>query len=310
MADEEVTETPEDNKPKGTLLAPSELTDWGNETRIVESGLKGEDGKSVRGKEVVDDDDETDNDDDEVIDELPEAIEETPANLLTDPGDYTPADYSFDVQVYDEDGKNGKTVKIKTVDQWDELLDSNANLGTGAAVGRALRQAGKMEANLERDEANWETAKAAYEAQVESTNNQSQSITNMSNEIAYLAGKGELPPVSAELENADWSDPNVAKQPGVKERLELLTYMRNENNARTKAGLAPMTSVLDAFNAFQLDQNRKQAVTDRRAAGEARKTAGAKVAGSAPNPAVLAPKGVAVGDPNAWERASRGDWST
>ena len=308
----ETPETPaEDTQLKGTLLTPDQLTDWGNETRIVEPGVTTEDGQTVGDEElgvVEETEEETEETEEEEV--QPEPVEPvTPAVTLTDPGEYKPNDYSFEITVYDSEGKNGKVTKINSIEQWNELLDRDANFGSGAALLKGERQASRMERNLEQDEKAYQAERAAYEAQVQAANEQNQTIARMESEINYLAGRGELPPISSELANADWQDPEISKQAGVKERVQLLNYMRDENKARTAAGLEPMRSVLDAHNAFLLDQRRNEDVSTRRAAAESRKIAGAKVAGSSPNPNLIAPKGVAVGDPNAWRRASFGDWS-
>ena len=69
----ETPETPaEDTQLKGTLLTPDQLTDWGNETRIVEPGVTTEDGQTVGDEElgVVEETEE------ETGDETEEATEE------------------------------------------------------------------------------------------------------------------------------------------------------------------------------------------------------------------------------------------
>lgn len=275
---------------KGTPLVTEDMFQEDNSPVFVEPNALDENGEEVNREDealaVVDD----------VKVEIPPAPEVQPSVVLPDePGEFTPSDYSFEVTTYDEEGKNGRTVKVKSIDEWDTLLEKEPNLGSSAAVGRAFRAASRMESGAEREVQDYERKVTAYNEAVEKQEAEVSSINRMSAEINYLATKGDLPPVAPQYENANWSDPNVAKQPGIKERIELLAYMRNENNTRQKAGLAPMTSVLDAFNAFKIDQARSGAAERRTQAGEARKQAGARVARPTAGSGNNVPKGVKVG---------------
>ena len=278
---------------KGHVLTPEETTDWGNKSVIVEPGVNDQEGNEVR-PAVVTDDEQQHDDDEQIIDE-DEYEEPAPVITAQDPGDFKPQDYSFEVTVYDEEGKNGKSVKIKSIDDFEELLDKDVNFGTSSALLKAQRLATKMESNTERDQAEWKKKHDAFNEQVVSAQVKQEQIDSLAAEINYLVGKGRLPAVDKRYANADWSDPEVAKQPGVKEQVELLNYMRKENDARKKAKLSPLTSVLDAYNALQLETRDKKATDVKKAAGEARKEAGARVAGSTPAPVTNAPRGVAVG---------------
>lgn len=286
----------ESNEPKikGTMIEVGEVADWGNDLRIIEKGSKGENGQQVT--------DPTTEEETVIVAPTapPAPVAETPVVTVEDPGEFEPKDYSFDVTVYDEEGKNGKTIKVSSIDEWENLLEKDSNLGTAASLLKANRLAAKMEANTERDIDAYTQKKEAYEASLEAEQTRVDTSNQWSNEIAYLASKGELPPVDSKYVDANWADPEVAKQPGVKERIELLSYMRDENAIRIAAGLAPMRSVLDAFNAFQLDQAKKNTTTRATQAAEARKAAGARVAGTSPNPVTVVPKGIAVGNPNAF----------
>lgn len=225
---------------------------------------------------------------------------ETPVvqyETVDDPGEFVPGDYTFEVTVYDDQGANPKVHKIANLDQWDALLETEPNLGSSAAVLRAERAAQKMDRGIERDRSVWETRKAEYDEAVKQQQEIDSRTIQWQSELDYLVGKGELPPMPAEfhVSKANWKDPNVAKQPAVKAQLELLDYFKKENEIRVKAGLTPMTSLLDAYNGFARErdaaavkQNRTQAATDRKAAG-------ARVASSSPRPATSAPRGVAIG---------------
>lgn len=264
---------------RGKLLGLDELPDWGNDARIVESRDEPE-------EEVEDEPEE------EGVTEIEEPVV---VNTVPDPGNYEPKDYSFDVTVYDADGNKPKNVTVKSVEQWDELLDTDPNFGNATSLMKAQRLATKMESNLERDKADFDKQKADFDTASQDVTRRAEATQTMVNEIAYLVGRKDLPEVDPKYANADWSDPNVAKQPGIKEQIELLTFMRNENQTREKAGLKPITSVLDAFNAFQIDRNRKGEADRQERTIKARKEAGAKVAGTQPNASTQAPKGIMVG---------------
>lgn len=245
--------------------------------------------------------DEIDTPVEEPIDEpVVEEVDDEPiATAVQDPGEFQPQDYSFDVTVYDKEGKNGKTVTIDTPEKWYDLLSDDTNLGDAKNLMKAQNSATLMQSKTEADKQKWEEKKKAYDDDQQSVQQREEATNTMGNEIAYLESKKELPSVEKKYIDADWSDPEVAKQPGIKERIELLDYMAKENKARAKAGLKMMTSVLDAHNAFRLDQSRKQASEQKKRSVERRKEAGARVAGTSPNPNVPAPKGIVVGRPSA-----------
>lgn len=287
----------EDNKPtetQGTPIVPADMAEWDNKSMILESGVTDEQGNDVRKAEETEEEVEEQNNDDEgqVVEEYNDP---EPIVTVEDPGEYTPKDYSFEVTIYDEEGKNGKPVKIKSVEEFEELLEKDSNFGSPSALLKAQRQATKMESNSERDKEKWQEAKDKYSSQVESVQAQQEQINNIASEISYLVAKGKLPEVDKKYSNADWSDPDIAKQPGVKEQVELLNYMRKENDARTKAGLKPLTSALDAYNSLQLEQRDRKVSDVKKRAGEVRKEAGSRIAGNSPSPVTNSPKGVAVG---------------
>ncbi len=290
----------EDNKPanneqaevKAHILTPGETTDWGNKSVIVESGSTDEHGNVAR------DADNNEEEEEAVVAEQPVEEEyEEPAPVVTvqDPGVFVPNDYSFEVTVYDEEGKNPKDVKIKSIEDFEDLLEKDANFGTSSKLLKAQRLATKMEAKTETDQAEWQKKVDAFAEQSQASQSRQETVNNIAAEISYLVSKGKLPAVDKKYDNADWSDPEVAKQPGVKEQIEVLNYMRKENDSRVKAGLKPLTSVLDAYNSFQLENRDKKATDVKKQAATARQEAGARVAGNSPAPVSNAPKGVAVG---------------
>lgn len=214
---------------------------------------------------------------------------------LEDPGEFVPGDHSFDVTVYDPDGKNPRTVKIESAEQWDQLLEADTNLGTAAALMKAGRMVAKMELDQERDRRAYDEKKAAFDAQQKDVQVRNEQIQRMASELSYLVSRGDLPAIPKQYQNADWSDPEVAKQPGVKEQLALLDYMKKENAARTKAGLAPFSSMIDVFNQYDREQAKAKAAQANKDAGVQRREAGAKVAATTPNPVQPVRKDVAVG---------------
>jgi hypothetical protein len=122
--------------------------------------------------------------------------------------------------------------------------------------------------------------------------------------IIWLA-RGYIPKIDPKYLDADWSDPGIAKQDGVKEQIELLNYMVKENEARLKAKVKPLVSIVDTFNAWQLDTGRQKEEAEAKAAAEARKEAGARVAGVSPSSqGSYVPKGIAVGNPNVLKRGA------
>lgn len=292
--EEEEEAVSEPATPKSHFLTDDEVSDWGNGVTIKDH-FDTEEEKPVE-KEP-----------EEEIEEV-EEVDDEPVVTVEDPGDFQPKDYSFDVTVYDEEGKNGKTVKIKSVDDWDELLEKDPNLGSAANLMKAQRKVTKMESGIERDKEVWERAKNEFDRQTENEKNRIEATDNMVAEINYLISQGDLPEIPKKYQNADWSDPEVAKQDGVKEQIALLTFMRNENNKRKKAGLKAMTSVLDAFNAFERKQTKKQAIDAKKQAGEARKAAGARVSGVSPSPVSRAPKGIMVGRAGSLQNLGASGW--
>lgn len=298
------TETPAE--PKGTFLEAAQTADWNNNLQIIEPGVTTEDGKTAKEgtqtEEEIKEEVKT-----EVKTEAPaQEVEQTIE--IEDPGEFKAGDYAFEVTTYDAEGKKPKTTKITSVEQWDQLLDTDPNFGSATALLKAQRLSTKMETGLERDKASYDTKKAEYDEAVANQAARDEASQSMVNEISYLVNRGELPPVAAEYANADWSDPKIAAQPGVKEQVALLDYMSKENTARQKAGLKPLTSVLDAWNGYQLDEAKKTAQTQNQRVAEARKEAGARVAGVSPNPVTAAPRGIMVGRGGSLDELGRGNW--
>lgn len=233
--------------------------------------------------------------------------EPEPVITVEDPGDYKPADYSFEVTL-----KDGKTVKVATPEEAEKLADDPDNFETPKQLMDFINKQNKMNRNLERDYEKWETQKKTFSDQLETETQRREQIDGYVGEFQYLVNKGLLPAVDKKYLDADWSDPEVAKQPGVKEQIELLNYMVEENKVRAKAKVKPLTSVVDAYNAWKQDEGTKKTDADRKAAEDAkkaadaaRKVAGGRVAGvSATEQTPYVPKGIAVGRADVFKRGA------
>ncbi len=251
-----------------------------------EEGEKPEDGKPAVDNTVEDDDDYE---------------EPAPDITIEDPGEFKPDDYSFEVTI--KDGDKTRTVKVSTPEEAERIADNPDNFDTPKQLMDFLNKQQKMVAKLDRDKEKWQAQKDTFDEQSKVAQEKMDYVQNLAAEFDYLAGKGLIPTVPNEYKDADWSDPEVAKQPGVKEQLELLNYINKENKVRAKAGIKHVTSAVDAYNAMMLDKTRKAEKEATKQAGEARKAASSRVAAvsaSAQTPRV--PNGIAVGNPNVFKR--------
>lgn len=279
----------ENNQETPIITAEDAVAEWGDETRIVEPSVKNENGEEWR-PEVKEEPEEEQ--EEEVVEE---DEPEPPKAQIPDPGEFSPSDNSFEVTVFDDEGKKPRTLKIKSIEEWDELLEQDPNFGSAAKLLKAERMADGMTRKAESEKKDWDVKKQAYDAEQSEIQQRTEATNTMVAEINYLIGKNQLPAVDKKYENADWSDPEVAKQPGVKEQLALLSYMKKENRVRSKAGLKPLTSLIDAHNAFRLEKGNEVAQDNKRVLGQARKDAGARVAGATSSPNVKAPSNIMVG---------------
>lgn len=233
--------------------------------------------------------------------------EPTPVITVEDPGDYKPADYSFEVTL-----KDGKTIKVTTPEEAEKLADDPDNFETPKQLMDFINKQNKMARNLERDYEKWETQKKTFTEQLETETQRRETIDTFVGEFQYLVSKGKLPAVAKEYLDADWSDPKVAEQPGVKEQIAILSYMEKENAIRAKAKVKPLTSIVDAYNAWREDEGEQEKANKakedeeaKKAAGEARKVASSRVAGVSPaSQGTYVPKGIAVGNPHVFDRGA------
>lgn len=208
---------------------------------------------------------------------------------VADPGDFQPKDYSFDVEL--ADGSKIHIAKPEDI----ENLPADADFGSPKNLMQAQANFSRMVNGIDADKREYDASKKAYDDQQASAVEVEQRVTAMLNEMNYLETKGKLPAVADEFKEADWSDPKVAEQPGVKERLALLEYRAKENAERTKLGLSPM-SVLEAHMQMQQDAAEAKAADVKQKQGEQRKAKGAMVTGPSVLPTNNMPDDMIIGE--------------
>lgn len=215
----------------------------------------------------------------------------TEEKQVTNPGDFQPGDYAFDITTTD-----GKTVKISTPEDADAFaarLDDEEGLISAAQFLQFNRKSAIMDIGINNDRANYDKDKETFEAEQQLDVVRDETMKQWGNEIDYLTERGELPKLSDSLSKADWTDPEVAKQPGVAERVALLAWMDSENNRRIDAGIEPMRSMLDAHNAMQLEAMRSDQKKTAEADRVARQRRGSMVGSpAASEPIAKTSKGV------------------
>lgn len=291
-------------KQEGTPLpfvAPSE---WGDDVNIVEGKLFNEQGQQVRDDKVDNTKDTEETENDETVEEV-EEVEQEAEIQVNDPGEYIPNDYSFDVTIYDAEGKNGKTVTIKSIEQWDDLINTEPNFGNAGAVLKAQRLATKMETGLERDLAEYNKAKKAYDQEVEAVQAREARLNDIVNGMQYLEDKGYVLKVPNKYRN-NWDTEEAKQNDAVKQQRSIINFWNKENAERAKNNLPPIPNILDAFNAWDVDNRRKQQARQEVQNRNARKAAGARVASPSAGVNTTAPSNISVGRVNGLDAFSTG----
>lgn len=212
-----------------------------------------------------------------------------PATQLTDPGEFQPKDYSFDVELAD-----GSKIRIEKPEDIDKI-PADADFGSPKNLMLAQANYSKMVSGLDADKREYEASKEAYDKQQTANADLETRITTMMNEMAYLEKKGKLPVIADEFKEADWSDPEVAKQPGVKERLAILEFRAKENEERAELGLSPM-SVLEAASEMANQAAEQKAADVKQKQGQHRKDKGAMVTGTSTAPVENLPDDMIIGE--------------
>lgn len=212
-----------------------------------------------------------------------------PTPEVEDPGEFTPKDYSFEVTLAD-----GSKHTIKAPEDAD-LLPDDADFGSLKNFNQYMRNLSRMTYGIEADKRDYESKKEAFETHQEQAAELTKRVETMTAEVNYLVAKGKLPKVDPQYENADWNDPEVQKQPGVKETLELLEYRAKENVERAKLNLPPM-SVLEAANERELEGYRTKENDTKTKQNNQRKVKGAMVGGATSTPAQNIPDDLIIGE--------------
>lgn len=202
------------------------------------------------------------------------------AQPVQDPGEFKAGDYSF--QVTTTDGKSYNITNLEEAEAFAAQLDQQPELISASQFMALNRKTAMMERGILEDQQKWEAQKATYDQQKALAETRDSTINQWNNEINYLATNGDIPAITDEMNSADWTNPEVAKDPAVKARLEIFKWMEGENNKRMAAGLDPIRSVIDAHNAMQLDAMRKQNRETVTREKKTRQAKGSMIGGSAP----------------------------
>jgi len=118
-------------------------------------------------------------------------------------------------------------------------IDKNPESISAYQFGLLNRRSAVMEQSIASDRRNYDADKVKFDEQQEQTATREQYLTQWQGEINYLRQKGELPAITNELNNADWTDPKVAAESGVKEALAVFKWMEDENKQADGGWVAP-----------------------------------------------------------------------
>jgi len=212
-----------------------------------------------------------------------------------DPGDFKPAgDYSFEVTTLD--GKSHKISSSEEADNFAVALDKNPELISASQFVAFNRGLARMERLLEAEQWAWKNQKEAFAKEQAVTETRNATLSQWDKEIKYLRERGDLPTITSQFNNADWADAEIAKEPAVKETIELFDWMEGENGRREKVGLEPIKSVLDAFEIREAQTLRQELKGTKNKAIKTRQAKGAMVGGNAPHVPSNTPKDTIIGE--------------
>lgn len=222
------------------------------------------------------------------------------APVTTDPGDFKPGDYSFTIQTTD-----GKVHKISTPEDAESFaaqLDNSPDMIAASQFLALGRKTSMMEQGLATDKRAYDAIKEQHDLQTSQQATREQYLTQWQGEVKYLRDKGDLPPITDELNKADWTDPKVATEPGVKETLALYKYMEEENNRRMAAGLPPDLSVVSANTSMRLEERLNLDKEEVESNKTRQRSRGSMVTGKSPHIPANASKGTLIGEPKGLEQ--------
>lgn len=210
--------------------------------------------------------------------EAPVAPPVAPVPQITDPGEFQPQDYSFELTL--ADGTKHTITKPEDIDN----LPEQPEFASIKDHTQFINNYSRMVNGIDADKRQWENDTKAWNETQESVKAQEEYFSQVDSSMKYLEQSGKLPAVPPQYVEADWSDPEVQKQPGVKERVEIIEYMAKENAKRDALGL-PKMDVLSAHSEMRNKQYEEQQATQGKARADHRKKQGAMVTGaSAPAP--------------------------
>jgi len=192
---------------------------------------------------------------------------------VTDPGEFQPKDYSYDITLAD-----GSVIKISKPEDI-KNIPADASFESPQALFEAGAKYTQMVNGIEADKREYEANKEKFESDKENKEAVEKRIETAIAEMNYLETKGRLPKYDAKYDSMNWNDPEVAKQPGIKERLELITYRAKENEQRQALGLGEM-SLIEAQMQMAQEARESREVEVKNKQAEARKKRGSMVGGN------------------------------
>lgn len=245
---------------------------------------------------AADEDEEAEEEGDQPAPELKE--EEDKAGVfqdftVEDPGEFKSGDYSFEIKL--KDGKSYKIGDEEDVNAVTNYIDENPDTITAAELIKFTTGTTRMNMGVAEDRKAWEKKSQEYNSQKELVNHRQQQLNTWEREFQYLEDSDSIPAIDPKYVEAIWEDPKVAKQPGVKERLEIMQWMQKENAKRAKAQLPEMTSFVDAFNTMQFQNLKKENKSADKKDKKERRAKGAMVGSIAPYTPSKTTKGEIVG---------------
>lgn len=216
-----------------------------------------------------------------------------PAPAVTDPGEFTPNDHSYEITLTD-----GKTRKISTPEEADALaeeLDENPELVNAKLLLEFNRKSLAMDQGLQTDKKTYEDNKKAFDEDTTSRETVAKTAQQIENGVKFLETKGMLPPVDPAIDTPEagkeWTTTHKDAT-GVKERLELMKYMADNNDQRKAVGLEPTFDAVGAYYQMKTEQaNEADKDADKKDA-DARKKKGSMVG----SPAAHVQSNVAPGE--------------
>jgi len=192
---------------------------------------------------------------------------------VTDPGEFQPKDYSYDITLAD-----GSVIKISKPEDI-KNIPADASFESPQALFEAGAKYTQMVNGIEADKREYDANKEKFESDKENKEAVEKRIETAIAEMNYLETKGRLPKYDAKYDTQNWNDPEVAKQPGIKERLELINYRAKENEQRQALGLGEM-SLIEAQMQMAQEARESREVEVKNKQAEARKKRGSMVGGN------------------------------